>query len=118
MTSVPPLRARVSGAPALPPATARRLEHQIDRVFRQTYGARTGLQVLVQLATQQMLLAGASVETVRETLTRCVANRPTALTDEPNGATVAPADVAALTKAMLTWVDDVDPSAFVRTRQA
>ena len=51
-----------------PPATARRLNNQIARAFRGTYGARTGLRTIVRLTTHQMLLAGTPRDAIQRTL--------------------------------------------------
>lgn len=44
----------------LPRADTRRLSNQIARVYRGTFGARTGLQTIVRMIARQALSTGAS----------------------------------------------------------
>ena len=77
---------------ALSDAAGRRLSNQIDRVFRGTYGARTGLQTLVTALARQMIATGSSPAAIMRTFEGCVLNHParlgrdpqSALTDDPN----------------------------------
>lgn len=82
-----------SGHPAaLSDAAGRRLSNQIDRVFRGTYGARTGLQTIVTALARQMIATGSSPAAIMRTFEGCVLNHParlgrdpqSALTDDPN----------------------------------
>jgi hypothetical protein len=84
--------------------TAHRLDQQIKRAFRHTYGAESGLRTLVRLGTTEMLRAGASRVAIRNALVARVANhpgqgKPSILTGESRS--------AALTKLMLVWSDEV-----------
>lgn len=73
-------------------AAGRRLSNQIDRVFRGTYGARTGLQTIVTALARQMLATGSSPAAIIRTFEGCVMNHParlgrdpqSTLTDDPN----------------------------------
>jgi hypothetical protein len=73
-------------------AAGRRLANQIDRVFRGTYGARTGLQTIVTALARQMLTNGSSPAAIMRTFEGCVLNHPaqlardprSTLTDDPN----------------------------------
>lgn len=73
-------------------AAGRRLSNQIDRVFRGTYGARTGLQTIVTALARQMLATGSSPAAIMRTFEGRVLNHParlgrdpqSTLTDDPN----------------------------------
>ena len=93
-------------APAakLSPATSHRLDQQIKRAFRHTYGAAAGLRTLVRLAATEMLRAGASRDIVRKALVERVEHhpgrgKPSLLTGESQS--------AALTRIMLGWCDEI-----------
>jgi hypothetical protein len=88
----------------LSPATAHRLDQQIKRAFRHTYGAEAGLRTLVRLAATEMLRAGASRDVVRKALIERVDDhpgrgKPSLLTGESQS--------AALTRLMLGWCDEI-----------
>jgi len=86
-------------------STETRLQNQIARAFRQTYGAETGLRTLVLLATSQMRAAGASRSDVRRALTKCMVNRPAHQPGHPVLVT-SESQAAALMAQMLTWTDE------------
>ena len=67
----------------VPGAAARRLSNQIDRAFRGTYGARTGLRTIVQMVTRQMLVAGASRESIAQAMEELVLNHPARQVGDP-----------------------------------
>ena len=60
----------------LPAASGRRLSTQIGRAFRGTFGARTGLRILMRSVAAEMLAAGASEQDVAQVLEACVLNHP------------------------------------------
>jgi hypothetical protein len=64
------------GPAVLPDAAARRLANQLARAFHGTYGAPTGLRVIVRAVARQMLVAGSSEAAVARTFERCVMNHP------------------------------------------
>ena len=95
-------------ATSLSAATAHRLDQQIKRAFRHTYGAESGLRTLVRLGTSEMLRAGASRAAIRNALVQRVSNhpgqgKPSLLTGESRS--------DALTKLMLAWSDEVSDDA-------
>jgi len=102
-----PTRTTDSGtavATKLSPATAHRLDQQIKRAFRHTYGAEAGLRTLVRLAATEMVRAGASRDAVRKALIERVEDhpapgKPSLLTGESQS--------AALTRIMLGWCDEM-----------
>jgi hypothetical protein len=60
----------------LPTASGRRLSNQIGRAFHGTFGAMTGLQILMRSVAAEMLAAGASEQCVAQALEACVMNHP------------------------------------------
>jgi hypothetical protein len=60
----------------LPAASGRRLSNQIGRAFRGTFGAMTGLRILMRSVAAEMLAAGASEECIAKALEACVLNHP------------------------------------------
>jgi hypothetical protein len=86
-------------------STETRLQNQIARAFRRTYGAETGLRTLVWLATSQMRAAGASRSEMRLALKRCMVNRPPHQAGHPALVT-SETQTAALTTLMLAWTDE------------
>lgn len=66
----------------LPPAAVRRLSNQIGRAFRGTYGAQTGLRILVGSMARQLLGAGASPDALTRALEQCVLAHPGRLADD------------------------------------
>lgn len=97
--------ARVADPTLLSRSTESRLQTQILRAFRHTYGAEAGLRTLVWLATSQMRAAGASRSDVRLALTRCMVNRPILEADHASPVPSA-TQAAALTTLMLAWTDE------------
>jgi hypothetical protein len=67
----------------VPDAAARRLSNQIERAFRGTYGARTGLRTIVQMVTRQMLGGGASRDSIAQAMEQCVLNHPARQVGDP-----------------------------------
>jgi len=64
-------------APAIiPAASGRRLSNQIERAFRGTFGAQTGLRTIIRSVAAQMLAAGATEESVARALETCVLHHP------------------------------------------
>lgn len=66
----------ISRARALSDAAERRVSNQIARVYRGTYGARTGLRIIVRSLARQMFAAGMSQETAAQAFEDCVLNHP------------------------------------------
>lgn len=108
MTSHRRRRAASDVAPvALGPAIARRLDNQIRRTLLRTYGARAGLRVLVRIGTRQMLLHGASRETIGEAFAARVLDLSTRVR-VPQSVVTGESESQAITKLMLRWADEVD----------
>ena len=78
MTATSRNRQQQDGPATWSALTGRRLDNQIRRAIDQTYGAETGLRALVQMATREMLNAGAKPLAVREALTARVRSQPVA----------------------------------------
>jgi hypothetical protein len=77
---------------ALSDAAARRMSNQLNRAFRGTYGATTGLRTIVQSIARQMLRAGSSPEATALTFERYVLDHPFASGDEPQHLTAGKTD--------------------------
>ena len=86
-------------------AIEERLHNQIDRAFRHTYGAESGLRTLVKLASSQMLAAGADRASVRNAIAQCLVKHPTFITGKPSLVTGEDRSVT-LEKLMLLWADE------------
>lgn len=56
----------------LAPAARRRLSNQIERAFRGTYGAKTGLRTLVCTMAGDLLARGATSDAVAKSFEECV----------------------------------------------
>lgn len=77
-------------------AATRRLANQLARAHRGTYGARTGLRMIVRSVARQMIQAGSSPEAVASTFEHYVLNHPscdvadarTAVADKLNARTL------------------------------
>ena len=54
----------------------RRLDNQLSRALRNSYGAEQGLRVVVGVVTQQLLRAGMSRDEIRVALADVVAQHP------------------------------------------
>jgi hypothetical protein len=98
------LEAKQIPATTLNAATAHRIDQQIKRAFRHTYGAESGLRTLVRRGVEEMLRAGASPQEIRDALVARMQNhpapgKPSLLTGESR-ATV-------LTRLMIAWADEV-----------
>jgi hypothetical protein len=97
-----------ASSPRLLASTARRLDHQIARALQGTFGARAGLQVLVGLATQQLLKAGATPEQIRHEVRRALQEH--ASQPDPTGAQTPDAraaDCETLSALMQSWAESV-----------
>jgi hypothetical protein len=99
-----------STPPRLSAATSHRIDQQIKRAFRHTYGAEAGLRTLVRLATTEMLRAGATPKEIHRALIERVnqhpgRGKPSLLTGESRSET--------LTKLMLAWCDETCAAAQV-----
>lgn len=57
-------------------AATRRLANQLARAYRGTYGAQSGLRMIVRSVARQMLQAGSSAEVVSRTFERYVREHP------------------------------------------
>lgn len=79
-------------------STELRLHNQLERACQHCFGAEEGLQVLVTLATTQMLASGSSRSAIRDALTRVA-------TDHPGNNNGKGPRLAALTALMLKWSD-------------
>lgn len=99
---------RADSATDIPPAaTARRLNNQIARAFRGTYGARTGLRTIVRLTTRQMLLAGTPRDAIQRTLETCVLNHPARLLGDPHNIVRGESQSTTLAQLTRQWSDEV-----------
>jgi hypothetical protein len=76
----------LSPALVLPRVAAHRLANQLTRVFRGTYGAKTGLQALAAALTRQLLVGGFSPDMIARAFENCVVCHP-AVRDARGGAT-------------------------------
>lgn len=59
-------------------ATRNRLDNQLTRAYRQSFGAEQGLRVVVRIATLEMLRDGATRAEIRSALAALVAGHPSA----------------------------------------
>lgn len=91
---------------AMTASMARRIENQVERVFRRTYGARTGFRTLAILGAQQMVGAGAQRPAIREALTQCVLRQLTADTDYVGAWEEREAAARELTALIEEWVSE------------
>lgn len=66
-------------APLLSAAAARRVANQLERTFRGTYGAKTGLRAIVKVLARQMMRSGATQEAAAKTFERCVQEHPSCM---------------------------------------
>ena len=105
MTPVSPSPSDVADAP--PPGTARRLNNQIARAFRGTYGARTGLRTIVRLTTLQMLQAGTPRATIQRTIESCVLNHPARDVRDPHNIVTGESQSTTLAQLARQWSDEV-----------
>jgi hypothetical protein len=96
----------------LRPATAHRLDQQIKRAFRHTYGAEAGLRTLVRLGASEMLSAGASKQAVRNAILERMQNHPSQ--GKPSLVT-GESRWEALTKLVLAWADETCDIAVTQT---
>jgi len=67
----------------IPPVAMRRLSNQIGRAYRGTYGAKTGLRILVSTMARQLLVGGSTPQAVARALEECVLNHAAQSTDDP-----------------------------------
>ncbi|MDB4878461.1 MAG: hypothetical protein JWM41_4907 [Gemmatimonadetes bacterium] len=102
------LTSRADAATDIPPAaTARRLNNQIARAFRGTYGARTGLRTIVRLTTHQMLQSGMPRDAIQRTLEQCVLNHPARLLSDPHNIVTGESQSTTLAQLTRQWSDEV-----------
>ena len=92
---------------APPPGTARRLNNQIARAFRGTYGARTGLRTIVRLTTLQMLQSGTSRASIQRTIESCVLNHPARDLRDPHNIVTGESQSTTLAQLARQWSDEV-----------
>lgn len=84
-------------------ATAHRIDQQIKRALRHTFGAESGLRMLVKLGAHEMLRAGATPQAVCNALEKHVEahsglGKPSLLTGESRSDT--------LRKLVLNWCEE------------
>ena len=65
-----------SATPSWRGPTRQRLDNQLARALRNSYGAEQGLRVVVRVATQELLRAGMTRSEVHATLSSVVAEHP------------------------------------------
>ena len=61
---------------ALTAAGSRRMSNQLARAYGGTYGARTGLRIIVLSLARQMLRSGTTPEAAAQAFERCVLDHP------------------------------------------
>lgn len=61
---------------ALTDAASRRMANQLARAYRGTFGARTGLRIIVLPLARQMIRDGISPDAANGVLERCVLDHP------------------------------------------
>ena len=61
---------------ALTDAASRRMSNQLARAYRGTFGARTGLRIIVLPLARQMIRGGVSPDAANDVLERCVLDHP------------------------------------------
>jgi len=61
---------------ALTDAASRRMSNQLARAYRGTFGARTGLRIIVLPLARQMIRGGVSPDAAIDVLERCVLDHP------------------------------------------
>jgi hypothetical protein len=61
---------------ALTDAASRRMSNQLARAYRGTFGARTGLRLIVLPLARQMIRGGVSPDAANGVLERCVLEHP------------------------------------------
>lgn len=95
------------------PGTARRLNNQIARAFRGTYGARTGLRMIVRLTTRRMLQAGTPRDMIQRTIEQSVLNHPARAIRDPHNIMTGESQSTTLAQLARQWSDEVtlDPPA-------
>ena len=89
------------------PQTARRLHTQIERALRHTYGATTGLRILVGLSTRELLGAGASPEQIRQALVECVKSHALPHVQDATARRADEWQGETLINSMIEWADQV-----------
>ena len=100
------------------PQTARRLHNQIERALRHTYGATTGLRILVGLCTRELLHAGASREQIRQAFVECVESHALPHVVDPASKRTEEWQSEMLINSMIEWADHVCASMSDRARAA
>ena len=76
---------------ALTDAASRRMSNQLARAYRGTFGARTGLRIIVLPLARQMIRDGVSPDTANGMLERCVLDHPSRIIGDAQNATMAAA---------------------------
>lgn len=66
---------------ALTDAASRRMANQLARAYRGTFGARTGLRIIVLPLARQMIRGGVSPDAANDVLERCVLDHPSRISD-------------------------------------
>jgi hypothetical protein len=87
--------------------TAGRLHHQIERAVQRTFGATSGLRILVEISTREMLAAGASREAIRAVLADSVARHAAAPAADAAASATSDWQWETLTNSMYAWADQV-----------
>jgi hypothetical protein len=88
----------------LPPAAMRRLSNQIDRAYRGTYGAKTGLRILVRTMARQLLVGGSTPSAVARALEECVLSHTAHGTDNPQTRAIDSQVLVEVTRECVTGV--------------
>lgn len=68
---------------ALPDAAARRLAHQLERAYHGTFGAKTGLRMIVTSIAKQLQTAGLSPAAIEVLLVRQALEHPARHAGDP-----------------------------------
>ena len=67
---------------ALTDAASRRMANQLARAYRGTFGASTGLRIIVLPLARQMIRGGVSPDAANGVLERCVLDHPSRTTGD------------------------------------
>ena len=76
---------------ALTDAVSRRMSNQLARAYRGTFGARTGLRIIVLPLARQMIRGGVSADAANGMLERCVLDHPCRIIGEAQHSTAGAA---------------------------
>jgi hypothetical protein len=98
----------------LRPATRQRLNNQLDRAFRNRYGAEQGLRVVVRVATLELLRSGATRAQIKHTLTEVVSSHP-ANGDSRSSLLTGQSRGTSLTTMILSWAAGIEENSELQT---